>query len=44
MKAAMAFGSTPSMPNWNPDADLDGNNVINILDLVKIAVRFGTTG
>ncbi len=26
---------------WNPDADLDSNGLVNIFDLVKIAVNFG---
>jgi len=48
--AGKAFGSAaeddPATPwnetlKWNPDADLDNNAVINIFDLVKIAVNFG---
>jgi len=39
--AALAFGSRPGDPNWNPIADLDNNGIINILDLVTIAIHFG---
>jgi len=42
--AVVAFGSQPGDPNWNPDADLDGNWIINILDMVIIGVNFGKTG
>lgn len=31
------FLSTPSSPNWRPEADLNFDNIINILDLVIIA-------
>jgi len=41
--AALAFGSQPGDPNWNPDADLYVDGVINIIDLVVIAIRFGQT-
>jgi hypothetical protein len=34
---AMAYGSIPGGERWNPRADLDGNQVINILDGVVIA-------
>ena len=38
-----AFGSTPSDPNWNPDADMNQDGIINILDILAIAVHFGET-
>ncbi len=42
--AATAFGSEPGDPNWDPRADISEPwNVINILDIVKIAVHFGET-
>jgi hypothetical protein len=28
-----AFGSMPGDPNWNPDADLDGDDIVNFVDL-----------
>jgi hypothetical protein len=28
------YGSTPSSPNWVPDADLDGDNKVGLTDLV----------
>ncbi|MFK8031220.1 MAG: thrombospondin type 3 repeat-containing protein [Gammaproteobacteria bacterium] len=28
-----SFGSTPGMPNWNPDADFNGDNSVNFIDL-----------
>jgi hypothetical protein len=34
---ARAYGSTPGGDRWNPRADVDGNNIINILDGVVIA-------
>jgi len=39
----LAFGSYPGHPRWNPNADLDNNQVINIIDGVKIAKDFGKT-
>ncbi|HEY4674785.1 MAG TPA: cohesin domain-containing protein, partial [Candidatus Bathyarchaeia archaeon] len=41
----LAFGSSPTGPTstrWDPRADLDHNDIINILDGVKIAIVFGT--
>jgi hypothetical protein len=43
MSAANAFGSSTGDPNWNPDADLDGNGKINIIDLILLATNFGRT-
>jgi len=40
---ALAFGSKPGDPNWNPDADLDPNNIIDIFDLVLITLNYGKT-
>lgn len=36
-----AFGSTPSSIYWNPDADLDKNGIITIIDFSILAARFG---
>ncbi len=41
---AVAYGSTPIDPNWDPRADLNGDSLVNILDAVMLAVNFGTTG
>jgi len=41
-QVAVAFGSTPDDPNWNPKADFDHNNRINILDISTVAIEFGT--
>ena len=36
-----AFGTTPGSLNWNPDADLDNNGVITIIDFGILAAKFG---
>jgi hypothetical protein len=36
-----AFGSIPSDPNWNPDADLDQNLVVNTYDLAICGGNYG---
>jgi hypothetical protein len=36
--AAMAFGSSPEHPRWDPVADLNKDGVVDIRDLVAIAV------
>ncbi len=41
---AIAFGSTPEDPNWNPIADLNQDGVIDIVDIVLVAIHFGETG
>lgn len=28
-------------PNWNPNADLDDNGIVNIIDVFKVAREFG---
>ncbi len=38
---ARAFGSKPGAVNWNPDADLDKNGIIDIRDLSIVAFYFG---
>jgi len=37
-----AYGSTPSDPNWNPWADLNGDNVINIYDIDLLTKNYPT--
>lgn len=41
MIAARAFGSKPGDAHWKPYADLNRDNVINILDLIPIASNYG---
>ena len=38
---AQAFGSTPSRPRWNPDANLNGDGRVDITDIALIAKHFG---
>lgn len=38
---ALAFGSTPSKPNWNPRADVNYDGIIDIFDLVAVTIHFG---
>jgi hypothetical protein len=40
---AVAFGSNPESPRWNPKADLNHDGKVNILDGVMIAKSFGFT-
>ena len=39
--AAVAFGSFPGHPRWNPVADLNKDGWVDISDIAKIAVNFG---
>jgi len=36
-----AFGSYPDHPRWNPDADMDQNNLIDMRDLYLTSINFG---
>jgi len=38
------IGATPSSPNWDPLCDIDGDNVITLIDIVKISHLIGTVG
>jgi hypothetical protein len=40
---ALAFGSTPSDPNWNSIADINNDNIVDIFDIVVVALHFGET-
>jgi len=40
---ALAFGSTPGDPNWNPAADLNNDGIVDIFDIVLLANSFGKT-
>jgi len=36
-----AYGSRPGDPNWNPDADLDGDGYVDVRDIVTCAQNQG---
>jgi len=40
---AKAFQTKPGDENWDPRADLDGNDLINIIDLYEVAKDYGKT-
>jgi outer membrane protein assembly factor BamB len=40
-RAALAYNSRPGDPNWNSDADINKDNIINIIDITLIAKEFG---
>jgi len=40
---ALAFGATPTSPNWNPNADINNDHLIDIFDIVIVALHFGET-
>jgi len=40
---ALAYGSIPGIPIWNPYVDLNQDSTIDIFDLVIIAVNYGKT-
>lgn len=40
---ALAFGSIPDNPNWNPNADINNDSIIDIFDLVLVATHYGET-
>jgi hypothetical protein len=35
------YGAVPTSPNWDPRADLDANNVVNIVDLGEPTLYYG---
>ncbi|HVP93165.1 MAG TPA: dockerin type I domain-containing protein, partial [Acidobacteriota bacterium] len=39
--AGLAFGSTPDSPKWNQHADINSDNMIDMLDIYAIASHFG---
>jgi len=41
--AARAYGSFPEHPRWNPKADLNKDNKVDLKDVGTIAKNFGTT-
>src|SRR5271157_321982 len=38
---ALAYGSKPGDTNWNPNADIDGNGVVDRADLAILAQHYG---
>jgi len=39
---SQAYGSTPGKPNWNPQADLNPDGVIDAEDLGILGKNYGT--
>lgn len=39
---AIAFGSYPDHPSWNPEADVNQDSIVDIRDMAFVAIRFGT--
>ena len=35
-----SFFSNPASPNWNPDADFNGDDIVNFLDLELLRQQF----
>lgn len=42
-KIALSFGSVPSDPSWNSDADINDDALVDIFDMVVVAANFGHT-
>jgi hypothetical protein len=42
-RAVKANGSYPDDPNWNPDADLDGDGKVDTRDIAIVAKQYGKT-
>jgi hypothetical protein len=40
--AALAYSSRPGFSNWNPAADVNGDNKINLQDTFAIALAYGS--
>ena len=38
---AMYYGTTPSSPNWNPNADINGDGKVDIKDVHIAALNYG---
>jgi hypothetical protein len=41
-EAALAFGSSPGHPRWNEKADVNLDDIVDLLDMFLIASKFGT--
>lgn len=40
---ALAYGSRPGDPNWNPIVDLNNDEIVDIFDMVLIGIHYGET-
>jgi hypothetical protein len=40
---ALAFGSYPGHPNWDPRADVNNDNLVDIFDLILVTIHLGET-
>jgi len=38
---AAAYHSTPGSPNWNPNADINGEGTVNLTDVCTLAAHYG---
>jgi hypothetical protein len=38
-----AYNSRPSSSNWNPNADINGDNAVDIYDAIILAGNYGKT-
>lgn len=43
LDTALAFGSTPGQPRWNPNCDLNDDGIIDISDILEVALHYGQT-
>ena len=43
VRVALSFGLSCNDPNWNPDVDINDDQVIDIFDMVAVAIHFGIT-
>ncbi len=41
--ACLSFFSYPGHSRWNPEADLDNNDLIDLRDIGIVAINFGAT-
>ncbi|TET21050.1 hypothetical protein E3J74_00650 [Candidatus Bathyarchaeota archaeon] len=41
---SVAYGSVPENPNWNEEADMNGDNEVNGLDMSALVKKYGETG
>jgi parallel beta-helix repeat protein len=39
--ASLAFGSTPTSPNWNPSADVNADGIVEMMDFFVLSQHFG---
>jgi hypothetical protein len=43
VRVALSFGLSSNDPNWNPDVDINDDQIIDIFDMVAVAIHFGIT-